>query len=791
MMAISKDKVHFIFASVLFVIHHLTLADQINVHDCHSYKTKCFQRRTGIGTRLDCVNFQQWSDLDARCEFEAQANTTFVNLCFKPGNLLILNSDFNISSFINLFTNSSSPIIDITVTGLRGLDITTPVNYIASVLMSLDIVRTRFGFYDKDGGLVEDCSQSMANLSRPLQVYGLSFTELEVKNDQMCAYAFHGARILYFGVVHFDTFVKRAKFEIAADQGFDSFELDSSVLSFTIDGYGYTLDDTILSKKVFVDIETLRIKENIIKIRSNLREFSKLKNIYLELNSPEVFLYSIGISWLKDVNWQYNVALNSNLTSSDLRYYTPAYLIFGHKDQNSIFAEYTFPDEDFCLFENFPHSQLIVPVFNIKLEHCTCTLVFLIQYYNLYDLSAIQDFFFYDLINKNFSKNLNSTCTQENLYEKCFANGSMQTRIDTCRIKETQDRRQLRNVYDWYATQVDLELAQFIILVVMNPLLCVFGFILNLLIVKTIRTFEKKELENRFYRFMMVNAWFNCAYCFIHIFDLMNVCTLNFFDSIYCSAIYSTSFAQYFKIYVIVLVGGTMQTGSNFTYILMTLNRYMLIGLNHSEILKSIAHASSRLVFTVVTIAGFLFSYVKIFHYGTNLGDSDQTYPTFMISYALPDNEAYSTLDAIFSLVNYLITTSLNVFIEVLTVIRLRAEMANKRSHMAYFGQNIHGSDHDFRIILKAVSMVTVNALINLVFKFPEFFLSILNLMSLIEPDALFVNSVVKETDWFAFLLAINGFFYLIPLIANFFVYYYFNKHFRHAFRAFIRRERM
>ena len=44
---------------------------------------------------------------------------------------------------------------------------------------------------------------------------------------------------------------------------------------------------------------------------------------------------------------------------------------------------YMYPDEDLCLFDNFPHKQLVIPSFAISDDvtnfECSCTLTWLIE----------------------------------------------------------------------------------------------------------------------------------------------------------------------------------------------------------------------------------------------------------------------------------------------------------------------------------------------------------------------------------------------------------------------------
>ena len=52
------------------------------------------------------------------------------------------------------------------------------------------------------------------------------------------------------------------------------------------------------------------------------------------------------------------------------------------KDQSE---SYSFPAEDFCLYADFPHSKLIFPSIESAANlECTCTLIWLTQYYPYY-----------------------------------------------------------------------------------------------------------------------------------------------------------------------------------------------------------------------------------------------------------------------------------------------------------------------------------------------------------------------------------------------------------------------
>ena len=70
---------------------------------------------------------------------------------------------------------------------------------------------------------------------------------------------------------------------------------------------------------------------------------------------------------------------------------------------------YTYPDEDFCLFNEFPHSQMIAPVLILdKQMECSCSLRWLHTHWKRYHSVKSFDYnqFIYD--NVPFLENLTS-----------------------------------------------------------------------------------------------------------------------------------------------------------------------------------------------------------------------------------------------------------------------------------------------------------------------------------------------------------------------------------------------
>jgi hypothetical protein len=85
-------------------------------------------------------------------------------------------------------------------------------------------------------------------------------------------------------------------------------------------------------------------------------------------------------------------------------------------------------------------------------------------------------------------------------------------------------------------------------------------------------TEEKKQ--QTLLRFMMAYSVINLIYSIINLLSIMSKCVAE--NSIFCSNLYQTEFAQYFKIICVEYLGSALKTMSNLVYFAISLNRYIL-----------------------------------------------------------------------------------------------------------------------------------------------------------------------------------------------------------------------
>lgn len=164
------------------------------------------------------------------------------------------------------------------------------------------------------------------------------------------------------------------------------------------------VDSSLLSPLVFEKIRILILNGEVSSIRTGLlKSFKSLSQVNLRFYCARR-LFHRGIAWIHDLNAGIHVNVsNKTQMQFSFRYFRYATITL---TKTSVFTEvyypnsenqiaFVFPDEDFCLYRDFPFEQLIVlsfdQDFNVTLEY-TCTYLWLLQLYLPY-LASNFDFF--------------------------------------------------------------------------------------------------------------------------------------------------------------------------------------------------------------------------------------------------------------------------------------------------------------------------------------------------------------------------------------------------------------
>lgn len=252
------------------------------------------------------------------------------------------------------------------------------------------------------------------------------------------------------------------------------------------------IDKNLIHSNVFKNLEVVKFHGKIKKIHNDvfhqmkmIREFH-FQNIYLRH-----IMHTSGIDWLKSLNRDVNVDTEKDIDFNRLKYNGIIIKVVVIECIVSISPPLIdlFPDEDFCLYKDFPINQLVTIVEDcfltktqsaIMKNKIPCTYLWITRSYKR----------LFKLFGKGMIDLLNSSDYESR--SKC----NFEQRIKLCNKSDFNPKH--------IVTYFELEQAIFMIETVINILsyfLSIFGIITNLLIIITISSKKNKEdfKENKQY----------------------------------------------------------------------------------------------------------------------------------------------------------------------------------------------------------------------------------------------------------------------------------------------------
>ena len=354
--------------------------------------------------------------------------------------------------------------------------------------------------------------------------------------------------------------------------------------------------------------------------------FKQIKHVQILSENLEQFLHA-GIEWTNSLNNDLNIKNEIEFKNSHHRIITIELV----ERESDLKRPYTYPDSDFCIYKDFPHSQLIAPIIILAKREieCSCTLIWIHQYWKRYfksNLDYKDDFYpFYSFQNDTIStkeiclkgntfKNLNQSCNFEQKFNSC--KGKISTRKEV----SLQGNMNLFFVFKWL---------QYIIEVFLRPILCFIGLITNFLTLKVIQNKEHvKNFKSPMYKHIQFNALFNICFCFIYSFSLMNICI--FPKSSFCSSVLKDEASQYLKIYLIYFLGNTFRLCCNFSYISFITSRLIsTVATTKSRCKKTNEKLNVKLFYLITFLMSLILSIFKIFENRPNevYSNFDKNFP--------------------------------------------------------------------------------------------------------------------------------------------------------------------
>ena len=746
--------------------------------------------------------------LDARFDFYNKSNFSedkclprrSLKIWYFPKYPIILDRSLDLNGINRFRENISSKNmieLEVLLKNFKGFDInafdavsTTRYRYPILKLFDnrLDLyasnkkIQTCKDYIDNNSGNV-----SLFQAFKPLS--GITLSKVYFSNS-ICPLIFNNSIIERFEITNLiDTFYKTSliRFE---NSNFSTLNSDISYL-FLLDIEKINIDSNVLKPQLFHNVKMFYFFGEIKSIQSNLFQpsnFQHLDTIHIQLHYFQTFVHRQGIEWILYINEDLKINNKNKFNYSLMKYIqivnndkgSNVLNLFENKNVNTYF-----PDEDFCLYINFPFKQNVFIIFEawIAKNDVSCTLAWLLQYHT--------DLFYFPNMNSKAIEEAMESCDFGQRRSKCVKSNE----IIGKRIHTENDVKSAMIVWQFIS-------------IVLTPVICLLGLIANIIvIVVTSSKVNEKTLKEKQYVYIRLKSITNVLILFVQIFNLLSDCQAN--DSgIYCSSVRKLVAVQYFKIIFVEFFCNYLRFLSNLFHIAFSFNRLALIGKKHTKLTEYISKLSVKKFSTFTLILGLFFTIIKAFRLRANLYFFEWDYP-FVYSGLTDDNKknvqlAISILNCICDVMNGPIFLLFSIIVDVQLVAALKKTTNEKLEKIKQFSsaaqENIKTDLKDaiFRIIL----MVILNSLVNFILKTPSTIISIIELIKFVygfRNDSTVMDfgmydygfsrlvSTFIKCQYFNACQAFESFsisLFMISIGIDIFFYYNFDKNFKFSFLA-------
>ena len=489
-------------------------------------------------------------------------------------------------------------------------------------IYEIRIIRSKINFYDQNAKLMSSCADFYrSNQTSPATFFQIkdidnmliSLHYCEYKTS-LCPLLFKNSRIYYLtAFVMMNTFYKKNVLKFSDDFDEKREDLNSHIYIFIIENaYNIDLDSSFLNKHVFAKTTNIRIKNQLNSIQTDLfKSFYNLFEIRFSYHIKKL-IHKQGIKWITFINSHLNVNL-SDLTNNYFQLSVLLSIRFSkllYSDEQTI--SYMFPNEDFCLYKDFPFNQLVILAhLNFKIEYSddffdkninTCTYLWLIRYFPIYIQSPswLTDWI---IFNKTIEESIK--LTNETYKEECNFNRM----LNKCDSRKFQVSK-----YTIPTTNVDIILnfifsSHFIF--ILSFCISFLGLFSNFTLIFVISHKQNKLVlkELKHFHYMRLNAIFNSLIFIIRILSLMSECYDYYF--LYCSSIHRLVAIQLEKMIFSEFLGNTFRYMSSLSFIAFTLSRISLLGQDHGKIVTWISELSMKKFISYSLFFSISFCFVK------------------------------------------------------------------------------------------------------------------------------------------------------------------------------------
>ena len=506
---------------------------------------------------------------------------------------------------------------------------------------------------------------------------------------------------------------------------------------------GININTRLLNPSVFQSLIHLNVFGSVNSIDIELfPRLSNLRNIAIQAAHFRKTMHNTGIGWIKNINTHLDINLSDiNITS------LAEQLNINYFDIKLIYVLYerylideplsdVFPDEDFCLYWDFPFQQLVVLmqlcssdlIEQLIDSNFTCTFLWIVQYIDIYN--ALFD----PVLEDEHLINNTQWIVFSNFYEsksKC----KFDDRLSRCN-KSNYQVRDIWSTFDYFILNKKLE----VVIKVCSYLLCLFGISTNLALLVALFYKENSDLFKEFkqYSYLSLNSIFCLIVLLIDVLSWFTECSYPF--EVFCLEVHKFVFVQYFKIIGKECLVTVLQFMISFTYVAFAFNRIAMIDSN-SKLVEFMSKMGMKKYIAVTLLISSGLSTVKYFKFDVNYDYPWMNYPisneqdifskSFKKDHAIL-SDAFFIINSISDIVNYVIFVFVCSAIDVDMIVILKKIMDEKtrKSEILFKGceaklESIRKENEE--VVVKAIRLVIINTAFGILLKSPVSVISIVN----------------------------------------------------------------
>ena len=374
----------FTIAAVFSLIQFFKNSSQTNNEECLDWMNEhvFISNEIHFETSMKFIQINSFDDLQLPSACPPNQEQTLVLKIYARENILLDNS-LDLRGIRSMFNYVEIILFQ----NIKGFNQKTISNVKFLFKIEIDFENIQFDFY-QNNTLIDDKNCIEANFNAKLTNFIGSLTKLKLMenvfyNSKVCPYVFMNTdleQISFDKITNSLIFKNRLEF---LNSDARNLSLNVNYLIFLSLKMAYeSLTSRILHPSVYKVLRILLIDGLVEKIDPDLFERNTFKSLRLisfsTQNLKEIF-YS-GTKWMSHLNKNVRVYrekefyMQKNLDRS-------IFLEFIQYEFSIINRIYSFPNEDICLFKNFPHAQLVLPVIVLnQMIECSCTLIWLIQH---------------------------------------------------------------------------------------------------------------------------------------------------------------------------------------------------------------------------------------------------------------------------------------------------------------------------------------------------------------------------------------------------------------------------